>query len=73
MKNARVTVSALRVKKEQAAGRLGVLEVENSRRLIGFKEKPIDPKTMPDAHEYFLASMGVYIFKVDTLVNALQG
>jgi glucose-1-phosphate adenylyltransferase len=32
MKNASVTVSALRVKKEQAAGRLGVLEVDHNHR-----------------------------------------
>jgi glucose-1-phosphate adenylyltransferase len=73
MKNASVTVSALRVKKEQAAGRLGVLEVEHNHRLIGFEEKPIEPKPMPDAPEYSLASMGVYIFKVDTLLSALRG
>jgi len=73
MKNASVTVSALRVKKEQAAGRLGVLEVDHNHRLIGFEEKPIEPKTMPDAPEYSLASMGVYIFKVDTLLSALRG
>jgi glucose-1-phosphate adenylyltransferase len=72
-KKASVTVSALRVKKDQAAGRLGVLEVDHNHRLIGFEEKPMEPKTMPGAPDYSLASMGVYIFKVHALLNALQG
>jgi len=73
MKKASLTVSAVRARKEQAAGRLGVLEIDQDRRLVGFEEKPADPKTMPDAPEYTLASMGLYIFKAGTLLQALQG
>jgi len=73
MKKAGVTISAVRVSKEQAAGRLGVLEIDQDYRLIGFEEKPATPKTLADAPDYALASMGVYIFKVSTLLEALQG
>jgi glucose-1-phosphate adenylyltransferase len=73
VKKAGLTVSAVRVRKEQAAGRLGVLEIDQDRRLVGFEEKPTQPKTMPDAPDYALASMGIYVFKVGTLLQALQG
>jgi glucose-1-phosphate adenylyltransferase len=72
-KKAGLTVSAIREAKEKAAGRLGVLEIDQDHRLIGFEEKPEQPKTPADAPGYALASMGVYIFKVDTLLSALQG
>jgi glucose-1-phosphate adenylyltransferase len=73
MKKANLTLCAIRAGKEQAAGRLGVLEIDQDNRLIGFEEKPAQPKTMPDAPDYALASMGVYLFKVDTLLKALEG
>lgn len=72
-KKAQMTISAVRVGKEQAAGKLGVLEVDRDYRLVGFEEKPAEPKTLPDVSDYALASMGVYIFKVDTLNEALRG
>jgi glucose-1-phosphate adenylyltransferase len=73
IKNAGLTLAAIRVRKEQAAGMLGVLEVDEDYRLVGFEEKPAQPKTIPDAPEYSLASMGVYIFKVGAVMEALQG
>ena len=73
MKKASLTISAIRERKEQAAGRLGVLEIDQDYRLVGFEEKPAQPKTLADAPDYALASMGVYIFKVGTLLQALQG
>jgi len=73
LKNAGLTISAIRVRKEQAAHRLGVLEVDNDYRIVGFEEKPAQPKTLVDTPDCALASMGVYIFKVDALREALQG
>jgi glucose-1-phosphate adenylyltransferase len=73
MKKAGLTVSAVRASKEQATGKLGVLEVDREQGLIGFEEKPAQPKMLVDAPNYALASTGVYIFKVDTLLQALQG
>jgi len=73
MKKANLTISAIRASREQAAERLGVLEIDQDNRLIGFEEKPGQPKTIPDAPGYTLVSMGVYIFTVSTLLQALQG
>jgi glucose-1-phosphate adenylyltransferase len=72
IKKAGLTISAVRVRKEQAAGKLGVLEIDQDGRLIGFEEKPAQPKTLIDDPEYTLASMGVYVFKGDTMKEALQ-
>ena len=71
-KKAGLTISAVRVRKEQASGRLGVLEIDQDNRLVGFEEKPAQPKTLTDAPDYALASMGVYVFSVDTMREALQ-
>jgi glucose-1-phosphate adenylyltransferase len=73
MKNATLTISAMRVRKEQAAERLGVLQVDEYNRLIGFEEKPAEPKTLPDSPDHALGSMGIYLFRVETLMEALQG
>ncbi len=72
-KNADLTISAIRVKKEMAIGRLGVLEVDNENRMVGFEEKPAEPKTIAGAPEDAFASMGVYMFNVDALQDVLQG
>lgn len=73
MKDADLTISASRSKREEAAGTLGVVEVDPEYRMISFEEKPAEPKTIPDAPDYVLASMGVYIFKVGALIEILQG
>jgi glucose-1-phosphate adenylyltransferase len=72
VKKAGLTISAVRVRKEQAAGRLGVLETDQDYRLTGFEEKPAQPKTLANAKDYVLASMGIYIFKLATLLQVLQ-
>ncbi len=72
-KKAGLTICAIRVSKEQAAGRLGVMEVDLDNRLVGFQEKPTEPKMMPQAPDYALASMGVYIFSAGTLLGVLEG
>jgi glucose-1-phosphate adenylyltransferase len=71
-KKAGLTISAIRVKKERAAGKLGTIETDSDHRLIGFEEKSAQPKTLADVTDCVLASMGVYMFKVDTLLQALQ-
>jgi glucose-1-phosphate adenylyltransferase len=69
---ASLTISAIRVRKEEAAGRLGVLSVDSSYRLIGFEEKPGNPRTIPGSPDYALASMGVYLFNTDTLLEVMK-
>ncbi|MBI5245242.1 MAG: glucose-1-phosphate adenylyltransferase [Elusimicrobia bacterium] len=71
-KNAGLTISAVRVRMEQAANRLGVLEADQDYRMVGFEEKPAQPKTIPNAPEYAFASIGVYMFRLDVLMEALR-
>ena len=63
---------SVRVKQEEAVGRLGVLEENQDHRVVGFYEKPPQPKTIAGAPEYVLGSMGVYVFTAGALREALQ-
>jgi glucose-1-phosphate adenylyltransferase len=72
MKKADFTLSAIRVTSEEAAGRLGVLEVDKDDRVVGFQEKPEQPKTIADTPEHVFGSMGIYVFKTGALRAALQ-
>ena len=40
--------------------------------MIGFEEKPASPTPVPGSPDVALASMGIYIFKADVLVRALE-
>jgi glucose-1-phosphate adenylyltransferase len=71
-RKAALTISAIRVRQEQAVGKLGVLEVDRDCRLVGFEEKPVRPKTLADAPDYALGSMGIYLFSVSALLRALE-
>jgi glucose-1-phosphate adenylyltransferase len=73
LKNAGLTISALRIGVGEASGKLGVLEVDEYQRLIGFEEKPLSPRPIRDNPERCLASMGIYAFRVDILLKSLEG
>lgn len=70
--NASLTISTVKVPNEEAAGRLGVLEVDQDYRVVGFSEKPTQPKTILDDPQHSLSSMGVYIFKPNVLLEVLK-
>ncbi len=53
------------------ASRFGVCEVDKNRRFIGWQEKPQNPKPSPDNPNKVLASMGIYCFNRDLLIQAL--
>ena len=72
MKKADITVSVVRVRAEEAAGRLGVLEEDQDHRAVGFHEKPPQPKTIAESPEQVLGSMGVYVFRAGTLREVLK-
>ena len=63
---AALTIASLEVPLEDAT-RFGVFEIDASNRVIGFEEKPEQPKSLPDNPTKALASMGVYVFEVDML------
>jgi glucose-1-phosphate adenylyltransferase len=72
-KDAGLTLAGIRTRKEQAALKLGVLAVDRNFRLIKFEEKPAKPRTLPDAPDHVFASMGIYIFKMSALREAMEG
>lgn len=69
-KEADLTISAIQVPIKEAS-EFGIMEVDENWRLIGFDEKPKNPKTIPGNPNMCLASMGNYIFDKNILVDAL--
>ncbi len=51
--------------------RFGVMQVNEDRRIIQFREKPSDPDPMPGRPDMCLASMGIYVFNMDFLFERL--
>ena len=70
-KAADATVAALPVRIEEAAGKFGVMEVDADWRIVGFEEKPRQPKPIPSEPDFALVSMGNYLFNTEILVHAL--
>jgi glucose-1-phosphate adenylyltransferase len=68
---AAMTVCCLEVPVQEAAGTFGVMEVDESGRVIGFQEKPEVPAEIPGRPGYALASMGNYVFDTDFLYERL--
>ena len=69
-KNADLTIGALRVDCESAK-EFGVMQVDTDQRIIGFQEKPNQPRPIPNDPGYALASMGIYIFNTRFLFEQL--
>ncbi|MBM4088812.1 MAG: glucose-1-phosphate adenylyltransferase [Planctomycetes bacterium] len=65
-----LTVGALRVD-PKSARQFGVMQVDENQRIVGFAEKPRNPKTIPGDHEHCLASMGIYVFTARFLFELL--
>ena len=67
-----VTVAAIRQPKS-IANQFGVVEVddEDPTKIAQFREKPKDPKGLPDSPDEVLCSMGNYIFNAKDLVDAI--
>ncbi len=70
-RKAQLTIAAVRVRKQDASRKLGVLEMGTGGKLMGFEEKPAQPKTMAAAPDHCLASMGIYLFDSEYLKEAL--
>ena len=65
-----LTIAALPVSPAEARS-FGVMEIDPSQRVVGFDEKPAEPKTIPGDKERCLASMGVYVFTARFLFEQL--
>lgn len=69
--NADLTIATLPVALETAAGQFGVAEIDSEHRVVGFEEKPSQPKSLPNDPQHALASMGIYVFTARFLFEQL--
>lgn len=65
------TVACLPFNRAEAANNFGVIEVDDDWRIIGFEEKPADPKPIPGSPDKALVSMGNYFFNSSALRKVL--
>lgn len=49
----------------------GVMQIDQDRRIVGFREKPANPEPLPGDPQRCLASMGIYIFNTRFLFEEL--
>src|SRR6266404_6221843 len=81
-----LTIATIPVARPEASA-LGIMQIDSDRRISRFVEKPKDPALLDtlrldrasypklgiaDERELFLASMGIYVFKRDVLVEMLN-
>jgi len=67
-----VTVAAIPVPRQEATA-FGVIKTASDGRTIeAFLEKPADPPPMPGHDDLAFASMGIYVFSTNVLVDALR-
>jgi glucose-1-phosphate adenylyltransferase len=69
-KGAEMTVAAVRMER-RFSREFGVIEIDPKWHIVGFQEKPGEPRTIPGDPEGILASMGVYVFNTEILVRRL--
>jgi len=69
--NAHASVATLPVDVREC-GQFGIVEVDESHRIIDFKEKPKAAQPMPGSRTHALASMGNYLFNTDVLLRQLK-
>ena len=83
---AEVTVATIPVDRASATS-LGILQIDEERRITRFDEKPKDPALLDEIHlkrewysrlgvegdeEYFLGSMGIYVFNREVMLKLLD-
>lgn len=83
---AELTIATIPVNRADATG-FGIMHTDAERRIIRFEEKPKEPALLdelrippallgslglPEDSEYFQASMGIYIFNRQTLIDSLD-
>lgn len=71
-KEADISISLLETGLDMA-GQFGVAVVDKDYRIRGFQEKPKkDIKTIPGDPKHVLASMGIYLFNTEVLIDSLK-
>jgi len=69
-RGAEATVACVEVPRLQASS-FGVVQVDETDRIVGFQEKPADPPAIPGHPDTAFASMGIYLFNADFLFAQL--
>jgi glucose-1-phosphate adenylyltransferase len=69
-KSADLTVACVEIEKEKAH-HMGVMEIDDSYRIVAFQEKPQRPKPIPSDPQKSLVSMGIYVFNTEILVREI--
>jgi glucose-1-phosphate adenylyltransferase len=69
-RGADVTIGCVEVPLAEAS-EFGVMDTNASGRVGAFQEKPAQPAAIPGKPGYALASMGIYVFNTDYLIEAL--
>ena len=69
-KGAAATIGAVEVPLEQGSS-FGIVEVDESLRVVAFHEKPKAPRAIPGRPDRCMANMGIYCFDTETLVRAI--
>ena len=69
--NADITVGVIRVPLHEATG-FGVLTIDDEHRVTAFDEKPANPQPDPGNPDVAMASMGIYVFNREFLMETLQ-
>ncbi len=70
LQGADVTIGCLEVPRTTATG-FGVMHVDEQDRIIDFVEKPADPPCIPGQPDAALASMGIYVFETNFLLDVV--
>jgi glucose-1-phosphate adenylyltransferase len=70
-KNADATLATIEVPVGEGR-RFGIVGIDEQDRVVSFAEKPEQPAAAPGSPDVALASMGIYIFKAEVLVQALE-
>jgi glucose-1-phosphate adenylyltransferase len=68
---AEVTLASIEVPIEDGP-RFGIVGVDEAQRVNSFLEKPATPPSVPGTPHLTLASMGIYVFNMDVLTQALE-
>ena len=69
--HADMTVGCVPIPCDEAAGQLGVMQVDETNRVLSFQEKPEQPAPLPGQPDTCLGSMGIYVFNTDFLFQQL--
>lgn len=69
--NADITVGVIQVPLHEATG-FGVMSLDEEHRVTHFVEKPVNPQPVPGNPDAAMASMGIYVFDRNFLIETLE-